>query len=328
MKIAVFSAHVYEEPFFLDANHGQHQLTFLNDTLTEKTVAQANGFDAVCCFVMDTLNKTVLTQLKQQGIKLIALRSAGYDHVDLLTAKNLNLTVVRVPSYSPASIAEFTLGMLLALSRKLINAHDRIQQHNFSLEGLIGFNLNGKTAGIIGTGKIGSQVAQLLLAFGCTVLAYDIEVNEACQSNGVTYVGLETLYEKSDIISLHCPSTPTTKHIINAETLKKLKPHVIIINTGRGDLVDTAALIDALEEQRIGAAGLDVYEHESGLFFEDHSNQKIKDDLFIRLQSFPNVFITGHQAYFTQEALTNIANTTIDNITSFEKDIIKNSVTI
>lgn len=326
MKVAIFSFREYEKAFFEAANHNLHQLDFFREPLTEDTVKKIDGFDAVCCFVTDTLNETVITQLKQKGIKLIAMRSAGYDQVDIQAANALNLPVVRVPSYSPESIAEFTIGMLLALSRKLLSAHDNVKRHNFALDYQIGFNLNKKTVGVIGTGKIGSLVAKLLLAFGCKVLAYDINPNTFCKSLGVQYVEITTLYQQADIITLHCPLTSATKHLINDAVLHKVQPHAIIINTGRGALIDTIALISALKTHRVAAVGLDVYEEESKLFFENRSNEIIEDDVFIRLQSFPNVFITGHQAYLTNEALTNISKTTIDNLTAFENNKIKNLV--
>lgn len=326
VKVAIFSARTYEESFFSAANQGQHQFIFFSESLKEETVAQAQEFDAVCCFVVDVLSAVVLTQLKQRGVKLVALRSAGYDHVDLQAAKSLNLPIVRVPGYSPESIAEFTIGMILVLSRKLLNAYDNVRRHDFLLDHQIGFNINQKTVGIIGTGKIGSLVAKLLLAFGCKVLAYDINPNETCLLAGVQYVDLNTLYQSADIITLHCPLTATTKHLINEEVLHKIKPHAMIINTGRGALIDVVALIHAIKEHRVAAIGLDVYEWELDLFFRDHSNDIIEDDNFIRLQAFPNVLITGHQAYLTQEALTAIAKTTVDNLTAFEKGLIQNQV--
>ncbi len=328
MKIAIFSAHDYEKPFFITANHAQYQLHFFSESLQQNNAHLAQGFDVVCCFVTDKLNAAVIDQLKQVGVKLIALRSAGFDHVDLAAAKRQNLPVVRVPSYSPAAIAEFTIAMILALDRKLLQAHAKVQRHDFSLAGQIGFNLGHKTVGLIGTGQIGGHVAKLLLAFGCKVLAYDIAPNLQFQSIGVAYVDLATLYQQADIISLHCPLTPATKYMINENALQQMQPDVMLINTGRGGLIDTRALIAALEHNKVGCVGLDVYEHEAGLFFIDHSNEGIKDEVFLRLQTFPNVFITSHQAYLTEEALTNIARITFENITAFAKQQLQNQVVI
>jgi len=327
MRVLTYSAKSYEIPYFQSFNNGQHDLQFTEAVLNQDTVSQAVGYEAVCCFVNDDLTRDVLSALKQHGIKLIALRSAGYDHVDLKAAGELNLTVVRVPSYSPHAIAEFTLGMILALVRKITRAHDQIRRHNFSLEGQLGFNLQGKTVGIIGTGKIGNVLAKILSGFDCKLIAYDPFPNEICQNLGVIYTTKEELFQISDIITLHCPLNPETYYLINNASLAQMKKGVVIINTGRGSLIDTVAAISALKIGIIGALGLDVYEHERELFFQDHSNDIIFDDEFIRLQSFPNVLITGHQAYFTKEALENIVKTTLDNITSFERGINSNVIT-
>src|SRR3990167_4995467 len=318
MKVAFFSTKSYEIPFFEKANKNLHQLTFFNKQLNRDTIVDVAGFEAVCCFVTDLLNKALLTRLSECGIKLISLRSAGYDQVDLQAARDLKLTVVRVPAYSPHAVAEFTVAMILSLSRKLLRAHARIQQHNFSLEGQLGFNLNKKTIGIVGTGHIGTIVAKILKGFDCTLLAYYPSPNEICKNLGVTYTTKETLLQQSDIISLHCPFNAETRHFIDKNAINQMKDRVMLINTGRGALIETTALIAALESQKISAVGLDVYEYEQNLFFEDHSNQAINDALFLKLQTFPNVLITGHQAYFTEEALANIAQTTIDNLTGFE----------
>jgi len=250
---------------------------------------------------------------------LIALRCAGYNNVDLTAAKKHGIAVVRVPGYSPYAVAEHTIGLMLALNRNLHRAYNRVREGNFALDGLLGFDVHGKTAGIIGTGKIGTVVAQILVGFGCPTAAFDPFPNERCRSLGVRYVNLDELLAQSDIITLHCPLTPENKHMIDATALQKMKPGVMLINTSRGALIDTAAVIEALKSGKVGYLGLDVYEEEEQIFFEDRSALIISDDVFSRLLTFPNVIITGHQAFFTREALENIAATTIDNITKFER---------
>lgn len=325
MKIIIFSTQYYERDYFNAINH-HHEITFIDDNLNEHTVEKITDQKMISCFVLDQLNSTVLNQLKSKGVKLIALRSAGFDHVDLAAAKSCGITVARVPAYSPNAVAEFTIALLLALVRKIPRAHDLVRQHNFSLAGQLGFNLQGKTVGVIGTGMIGSIVAKILIGFDCTVLAYDLVQNEDCKKRGVRYVDEKTLLQQSDIITLHCPLNQSTKHIINAEKINLMKPGVVIINTGRGGLLDTRAAVDALKNKKISGLGLDVYEFEKGLFFQDHSSDTISDALFLELQSFPNVLITGHQAYFTQEAVTNIIKTTLDNMDAFEKGRLVNVV--
>jgi len=326
MKVAFFNTKPYEMPYFNTANSGQHHFTYIKETLTLETAHLATGCNAVCCFVTDQLNHNVLAYIKNLGINLVALRSAGYDHVDLAAAKALDIKVVRVPSYSPQAIAEFTVGMILALSRKLLSAHERVRHHNFSLEGLLGYNLQGKSVGIIGTGHIGTRVAKILTGFDCKLLAYDPAPNPKCQALGVEYTSLEALLKGSEIITLHCLLNEATYHLINKDTIALMQPQAMLINTGRGGLVDTLALITALKQQKIGAVGLDVYEHERGLFFADRSQAIILDDDFIRLQAFPNVLITGHQAYLSEEALINIAQTTLLNLTQFEDGNIQNQL--
>lgn len=326
MKIVCFSAKNYEIELFEQLNEDAHIFHFVNEPLTMASVSAAKETDVVCCFVTDDLSEPILIELKKFGVQLIALRSAGYDHVDLTAAKQLGLPIVRVPQYSPEAIAEFTIGMILALSRKLLRANDRVRQHQFSLEGQLGFNLNKRTVGVIGTGHIGSLVAKLLLAFGCNVLAHDLLVNQECSELGVKYVSNETLFSESDIISLHCPLNASTHYIINDDSIEQMKQGVMIINTGRGGLLDTSATIRGLESKKISALGIDVYEHENGLFFEDHPASSVKDELFLRLQQFPNVFITGHQAYFSEEALTNIIKSTLENVSSFQKGVLQNAL--
>lgn len=329
MKVAIFSCKSYEQPFLESANqHYQYDLTYFETYLNEKTAILAKGFDVVCVFVNDNLNANVINQLANQGVRLIALRSAGFNHVDISAAKKNKIPVVRVPDYSPYAVAEFAVGLILNLNRKIHRAYNLVKEHNFLLNGLMGFDLHGKKVGIIGTGKIGSIFAKIMLGFGCDIHACDPIKNSACVALDIPYVSLDTLLSQSDIISLHCPLTPETHHIINENTISKMKPNVMLINTGRGGLIDTRAIINALKKQKIGALGLDVYEEEENLFFRDLSNMIIQDDIFLRLQTFPNVIITGHQAFFTKEAMTNIANTTFSNIHSFEKnpDAIKNLI--
>lgn len=328
MKVAVFSTKSYDRKFLEAANtEYQHELVFLEPRLTPETCMLAAGSQAVCAFVNDQLDAKTLTGLASQGIKLIALRSAGFNHVDIGKATELGITVVRVPAYSPYAVAEHTIGLILTLNRRIHRAYARIREGNFSLDGLLGFDLHGKTIGIIGTGKIGTLVAQILKAFGCKLVAYDKSPSSRlCQELAVEYVSLPQLLATTDIISLHCPSIPDTYHLINAETIAQMKTGVMLINTSRGALIDTKAVINGLKSGKIGYLGLDVYEQEGELFFEDFSNTVIQDDLFERLLTFPNVLITGHQAFFTVDALNSIAKTTLANISDFERGICPNQV--
>lgn len=320
MKVAVFSTKPYDRDFLEAANTElQHNLTFYEPRLTRETASLANSFPCVCAFVNDALDAGVLLTLSRQGTELIALRSAGFNHVDLEAARDLDLTVVRVPAYSPEAVAEHTLGLIMALNRKLHRAYNRVREGNFSLEGLLGFDLHEQTVGIIGTGKIGQQVARILHGFGCRILAYDPSPNEEVRQYNVEYVSLDALFAESAIVTLHCPLVTGTRHIINAESISKMRQGVMIINTSRGALIDTKAVIDGLKSGKIASLGLDVYEEEAGLFFEDMSEQVILDDLFARLLTFPNVIITGHQGFFTRSALRNIARTTLVNIEEFEE---------
>ncbi len=320
MKVAVFSSKNYDHRFLSEANgdHG-HELVFFEPKLTRETTALATGFPAVCVFINDQLNAETLKAIANGGTKLIALRSAGFNNVDIETATELGISVVRVPAYSPHAVAEHAAGLILTLNRKYYRAYSRVRESNFSLNGLLGFDLYGSTVGIVGTGKIGMCFAQIMKGFGCNLLAYDIYQNPSCLSMGVKYVQLPELLATSDIISLHCPLTPESYHMVNAETLEQMKTGVMLINTSRGGLIDTKAVIDALKSQKLGYLGLDVYEQEGDLFFEDLSEQIIQDDIFERLLTFPNVVITAHQAFFTQNALHNIAHTTLSNITDFEQ---------
>jgi D-lactate dehydrogenase len=320
MRIAVFSTKSYDHEFLQAANSSySHDLVFFEPHLTQETCGLASGFEAVCVFVNDLLDTDVLKALSEYGIRLVALRCAGFNNVDLVSAAELGITVVRVPAYSPQAVAEHTIALMLSLNRKLHRAYARVREGNFSLEGLLGFNLAGKNVGIIGTGKIGTALAKIITGFGCNVLALDPYPNPECKAIGVSYTDPSTLFKESDIISLHCPLTPETRHLINSNALKKMKTGVLLINTSRGAVVDTKAVISALKSGKIGYLGLDVYEEEEELFFEDLSNEVIQDDLFARLLTFPNVLITGHQAFFTREALEAIAETTLSNIADFEK---------
>jgi D-lactate dehydrogenase len=287
--------------------------------LTLQTSVLAANFPAVCVFVNDELDAQVLTTLATHGVRLIALRCAGFNNIDLAAAQQLRLKVMRVPAYSPYAVAEHTAGLILALNRKLHRAYNRVREGNFALDGLLGFDLHGQTIGLIGTGKIGQIVARIMAGFGCRLLAYDLFPSAECQALGVEYVPLAQLFRQADIISLHCPLTPENHHLINAATLSQMKPGVMLINTSRGALVDTQAVIEALKSGQVGYLGLDVYEEESDLFFEDLSSQVIQDDTFARLLTFPNVIITGHQAFFTRNALERIAEVTLTNISNFEQ---------
>lgn len=317
MNIAIYSTKQYEKEYLSKANQ-HHTLHFFDEMLSIETVDKSKGCSAVCCFVTDILDKNVLENLAALGIKLIALRSAGYDHVNLEAAKALAITVVNVPQYSPQAVAEFAVALILILNRKILIAYQHGLNNNFSLDGLMGFNLNNKTVGVIGTGRIGTAFVKIMQGFGCKVLAYDPIPNDTCLALGVKYVSLKELLSDSNIISLHCPLTKTNHHMLSEKEFNQCRSDAILINTGRGALIDTSALINALEQKKIAAAGLDVYENERGLFFIDHHNNKINDELFIKLQKMPNVLITPHQAFFTEEALTNIAKTTFDNISAFE----------
>jgi len=310
----MFSAKEYDRKSFEHHNHGNITFEYLDAQLTRKTVALAQSANAVCVFVNDELNAQVLSELKQLGINIVVLRCAGFNNVDLDAAKQLDISVARVPAYSPEAVAEHTIALMLTLNRKLHKAYNRTKEDNFSLTGLLGFNVHGKTIGLIGTGKIGLAVAKILSGFGVTLLATDpIESLDAAEL-GVEYVDLKTLLRRSDIVSLHCPLSTSTHHLLNADTIAMMKSGVMIINTGRGGLIDSKCLIDNLKSGHIGYLALDVYEQESELFFEDRSCSIVQDDIFQRLLTFPNVLITGHQGFFTEEALTQIATTTISNI--------------
>ncbi len=320
MKTAVFSLHKFEKPFLEQANEGKHELLFFDTRLTQHAALFAKGCEAVSLFVSDDASAHVLDLLSSSGIKYILLRTAGFNNVDLKKAKELGIKVARVPAYSPYAVAEHAVALMMALNRKLIRAHNRVMEQNFSLDGLTGFDMNGKTVGIIGTGKIGSVVARILHGFGCRLLAFDkYENDEIKQKYEVEYTDCMSLCRQSHIITLHAPLNEQTKHLINKSCIDCMKPGVMLINTSRGGLVDTKAVIEGLKTKKIGYFGMDVYEEEEGLFFEDHSEDILLDDVIARLMTFNNVIITSHQAFLTETALTNIAETTIYNLDCFEK---------
>lgn len=320
MRIAVFSTKPYDETFLTAANAGVHDLVFFDARLSVVSAPLAAGAQAVCAFVNDDLGEGVVAALAEAGVRLIVLRSAGFNHVDLAAAAAAGIAVGRVPAYSPHAVAEHAVALMLTLNRKTHRAYNRVREGNFALDGLLGFDLHGKTVGIVGTGQIGAVVARILAGFGCALLAHDPVQNPACTALGVRYVGLDTLFAESDIVTLQCPLTPATRHLIDARAVARMKPGVMIVNTSRGAVVDTPALIEGLKSGAIGSVGLDVYEEEADLFFQDLSSSVITDDVFARLLTFPNVLITGHQGFFTAEALDAIARTTIANVDAFLRD--------
>ena len=320
MRIAVYSTKAYDRRSLEETNERYgHELTFLEARLQANTAALAVEHDAVCAFVNDILDREVVDLLADQGVELLALRSAGFNHVDIDRAAERGITVVRVPAYSPYAVAEHTVGLMIAVNRRFHRAYNRVRDGNFALEGLLGFDLRSKRVGIIGTGKIGQITARILRGFGCSLRAYDPYPNDEVRDYGVRYVDLDTMFAECDVITLHCPLTPDTHHIINEESIAKMKDGVMIVNTSRGALVDTVAAIEGLKSGKIGNLALDVYEEEGDLFFEDLSDKVITDDVFSRLLTFPNVLITAHQAFFTQEALSNIAETTLGNVAAYAR---------
>ena len=321
MKTIMFSTKSYDRTFFEESPKSQEvALQFTDVRLCRETASLAKGFDVVCIFVNDTADAEVIGLLAEYGVKLIALRCAGFNNVDIHAAKENGICVVRVPCYSPYAVAEHTAALVLALNRKIHRAHNRVREGNFSLQGLLGFDLHGKQIGIIGTGRIGQIVATIFRnGFGCEVVAHDLYPSEELMKIGVRYGSVDEVIATSDIISLHCPLTPETFHLINRETIAKLKPGAMLINTSRGGLIDATAVIEGLKTGQVGALGIDVYEEEGDLFFKDLSGKVIQDDTFARLTTFPNVLITGHQGFFTKEALVNIADTTLQNILDFQQ---------
>lgn len=339
MKVAFFSAKPYDETTFNEANaqashdqtgHDQtgHEIDFLETRLNPATASLARGYPAICVFVNDVVSREVLADLSEHGLKVVALRCAGFNNVDLEAAAELGIAVVRVPAYSPHAVAEHTLALLLALNRRIHKAYGRVREGNFALQGLLGFDLHGKTVGVVGTGKIGEVVVKILRGFGCRVLLFDVQQNERCTELGAHYESMDRLLAESDVVTLHCPLTPDTKHLINETTLQQMKPGAYLINTSRGGIVCTDAVIKALKSGHLGGLAIDVYEEEADLFFEDLSSEVIRDDVFARLLTFPNVLITGHQAFFTKEAMQQIAQTTLSNISAVESDeMCENAVT-
>jgi D-lactate dehydrogenase len=319
MNIAFFSTQPYDREYFERYNNGQHALLFFEAQLNEHTVNLATGCNAVCVFVNDQLNAAVISALRQSGIKIVALRCAGFNNADLAAAEEKGVIVVRVPAYSPHAVAEHALALIMTLNRKTHKAYNRVREGNFSLNRLTGFDLYGKTVGVIGTGKIGECFCHIMLGLGCKVVAFDLIANKDLEAAGVAFLPLLELLKQSDIVSLHCPLTEQTKHLVNAGTLAIMKDGAMLINTSRGALVDTRAVINALKKGKLGYLGIDVYEQEEKLFFHDLSENIIEDDVIMRLLSFSNVLITAHQGFLTDEALTQIALVTLQNLTDFEQ---------
>lgn len=328
MRIAVFSTKSYDQEYFEKyAKNTDYRFSYFETALNKETASLTNGFDVVCVFVNDVVDQNTIKILSKNGVRLIALRCAGYNNVNIKAAKNHNIKVVRVPAYSPEAVAEHAVALILTLNRKTHKAYNRVREGNFSLKNLIGFNIHGKTIGIIGTGKIGETFCRIIKGFGCKIIAFDISESQELINLGVEYLPLDEVFKNSDILSLHCPLNPSTKHIINKKSIALMKKGVMIINTSRGALIDTQDVIKGLSDKIIGYLGIDVYEQEENLFFEDLSELIIQDDLILRLNSFPNVLITSHQAYFTKEAMDQITTITLENITAFEENLeLKNEV--
>ena len=319
MKVTLFSSKPYDAQFLNACNPDfGHEMVFIENRLNSETAHLAEGSLAVCAFVNDVLDAATLEKLAHGGTRFIAMRCAGYNNVDLTATKALGMQVARVPAYSPHAVAEHAIALFLCLNRHVHKAYNRVREGNFSIDGLIGHDVYRKTIGVIGTGSIGSIFARIMVGFGCEVLAYDLAPNPDCVTQGITYVGLDELFTRSHAISLHCPLTPQTHHLIDEKSLARMRDGVFIINTSRGALIDTEAATAAIKSEKIGGLALDVYEEESPLFFEDRSVGIIQDDVFMRLTTFPNVLVTGHQAFFTHEAMENIARTTLSNLSDFE----------
>lgn len=321
MKTAIFSTKNYERPFFEQANEAfEHDLTYFEPRLSSETAELAKDFPCICAFVSDRLSREVLERLAGMGTRLIALRSAGFNNVDLEAAAEQGITVVRVPAYSPEAVAEHAVTLMLCLNRGVHRAYNRVREGNFGLGGLMGFNMEGKTVGILGTGKIGESAASILRGFGCRLIAFDPVINKRCTELGVEYVELSSLFHQSDIITIHCPLNPKTHHLIDRSAIESMKQNVMLINTSRGGVVQTEAVIEGLKRKKIGYLGLDVYEEEEAVVFRDLSGEGIPNDRLARLVTFPNVLITGHQAFFTREAVENITEVTLQNITAIEQN--------
>ena len=322
MRVAVFSSKPYDEKYLRAAARGSiHHLDFFEARLNDDHVPLAAGYAAVCVFVHDEVSATVLARLAEGGTRFVALRAAGFNNVDLEAAAQVGIRVGRVPAYSPYAVAEHAVALIMTLLRRTNRAYNRVRDGNFALDGLLGYDLHGRCVGVVGTGRIGTVFATIMAGFGVRLMAYDPYPNDAMRDLGARYVELPELFAESEVIALHAPLTPETHHIVDSESLKLVKPGVMIVNTSRGALIDTDAAIEALKDGRIGYLGLDVYEEEDAVgFFEDQSQSIIQDDTFARLLTFPNVLITAHQAFFTEDALANIADATIANLTAFEQD--------
>lgn len=330
MKVAVFSTKYYEREYLNKFNAGtRHELIYFDNDLTQDSTNLTLGFDAICVLVNDKINKAVIDKISANGIQLICLRSTGYDNVDIAAAATRNIKVLRVPDYSPEAIAEHAVALILTLNRKTYKAYNRVRENNFSLNNLMGFNLYGKTVGVVGTGKIGRAFCNIMLGFGCKVIAYDIKESAALKEKDVEYKSFDQLLQEADIVSLHCPLTEQTQHLFNSSAFAKMKPGAMLINTSRGAVINTSDAVEALKCQQLGYLGIDVYDGEENLFFRDLSETIVQDDLIERLMSFNNVLITPHQAFFTKEAVEQIAITTIKNLTDFEKQLpLENEVKI
>lgn len=320
MKIAVYNARNYDKRYFDRFNRKfGHELLYIDTHLDRDTLVLAGDAPAICIFVNDPVQEPLLESMRDRGVKMLALRSAGFNHVDIATANKLGILVANVPGYSPYAVAEHAAALTLGLVRRIVRAHARVREGNFSLEGLMGFDLHGKTVGVVGTGKIGTVFSRIMHGFGCELLGVDPVENAECRHLGMRYVPLQTLCRQSDIISLHCPLLPETRHLIDSDAIAEMRDGVCLINTSRGAVINTAAIIRGLKSGKIGYLGMDVYEEEDSLFFEDHSDTVLSDDIFARLLTFNNVLITGHQGFFTREAMTNITRTTLGNVAEFEK---------
>jgi D-lactate dehydrogenase len=322
MKVAVFSTKYYEREYLNKYNvGGKHQLTYFDNLLTEDSTNLTIGFDAVCVLLTDKIDEAVIDKLSANSIQLICLRSAGYDNVDVVAAAKRHIKILSVPAYSPQAIAEHAVALILTLDRKTHKAYNRVRENNFSINNLMGFNLYGKTVGVIGTGKIGREFCKIMQGFGCKVIAYDIKESVALEEKGIEYKSFDNLLQVSDIVSIHCPLTEQTHHLFNSIAFAKMKVGSMLINTSRGAIINTSHAVETLKRKQLGYLGIDVYEGEENLFYKDLSQTIVEDDLIERLMSFKNVLITPHQAFFTKEAVEEIAFTTIKNLTDFEKGI-------
>lgn len=329
MKIAVFSTQSYEQAYLDRLNIDKHDLTYFEASLNASTTNLAEGFEGVCVFVSDKLNEKVIEKLSKLGVKLIDLRSAGFNHVDIQAARKYHIKVLRVPAYSPQAVAEHAIALILTLNRKTHKVYNRVREGDFSLDNLLGFNLYQKNVGVIGTGKIGTVFCKIMLGFGCKIVAYDLVESENLKAIGVEYQSFDEVLQKADIISLHCPLTEKSHHLLDATAFDKMKEGVMLINTSRGGLIKTEDVITALKSKKLGYLGIDVYEQEDGLFFKDFSETIIQDDIIERLMAFHNVLITPHQGFFTKEAVEQIMKITLQNFTDFEQGLVlENEVVI